>query len=332
MKKIWVNLTPWDEGLARVAVENGAEACLVARGDSKRLKEMASISTISEDGDLVPGRDLEIVEIKSKADEVRAAKISRDKFLILRLKDWTIIPLENLIAQRGNLIVEVSSGEEARLMTEVLEKGVDGVLFNIRDKESLRKGMEMARNFSTPLPLTVARIKSTKALGLGDRVCIDTCTMMKPGQGMLVGNTGGGFFLVHAEVAENPYVESRPFRVNAGSLHAYVVAPGGRTRYLSELKAGDEVLVVDFKGKTEAAFIGRVKVEKRPMFLVEAEAEAEKKNISLILQNAETIVLTRPDGQPVSVPALKPADEVLVYLEEGGRHFGIKVEETIVER
>jgi 3-dehydroquinate synthase II len=330
MKKIWVNLTPWDEGLARVAVENGAEACLVARGDSKRLKEMASISTISEDGDIIPGRDVEILEIKSKADEVRAAKSSKDKILILRMKDWTIIPLENLIAQRGNLIVEVSSGEEARVMTEILEKGVEGVLFNIRDKEALRKGMEMVRNFSTPLALVRARIKLTRALGLGDRVCIDTCTMMKPGQGMLVGNTGGGFFLVHAEVAENPYVESRPFRVNAGSLHAYVVAPGGRTRYLSELKAGDEVLVVDFKGKTEVAFIGRVKVEKRPMFLV--EAEAEKKSISLILQNAETIVLTRPDGQPVSVPTLRQGDEVMAYLEEGGRHFGIKVEETIVER
>ncbi len=329
-KKVWVNLIPWDEALARAAIDSGVHACLVARGDSSKVKEIAAIKTVSEDGDIVIGKDAEIFEIASKADEVRAAKLPKDRILILRMKDWTIIPLENLIAQRGNLIVEVSSLEEARLMTEILEKGVDGVLFNIRDGEMLRKAISQVQDFSFPMPLVTAKIKTIKALGLGDRACIDTCTMMKPGQGMLIGNTGGGFFLVHAEVSQNPYVESRPFRVNAGSLHAYVLVPHGRTRYLSELKAGDDVLVVDKEGHTETAFIGRVKVEKRPMLLVEAEARGN--DISLVLQNAETIVLTRPDGSSVSVTGLKQGDEVLAYIEKGGRHFGVKVEETIIER
>jgi 3-dehydroquinate synthase II len=330
VKKIWVNLIPWNEKLARAAIESGAEALLVAKADTAKVKKIAGIKTISEDGDIVPGKDVEILEIKSKADEVKASGIPGDKMLILRMKDWTIIPLENLIARRGNLIVEVSSGEEAKLMTGILEKGVDGVLFNIRDSEMLRKGIKLVRELSHPISLVRARIKKIKALGLGDRACIDTCTMMKPGQGMLVGNTGGGFFLVHAEVSENPYVESRPFRVNAGSLHAYILVPQAKTRYLSELRAGDEVMVVDREGRTETAFIGRVKVEKRPMLLVEAGTEG--KDISLILQNAETIVLTKPDGNPVSVTSLKQGDEVLAYLEEGGRHFGMKVEETIIER
>jgi len=330
MKKVWVNLIPWDEGLARAAIESGAEALLVAKGDSGKVKEIAEVKTVSEDGDIVLGKDAEIVEIKSKADEVKASKVSKDRIVILRMKDWTIIPLENLIAQRGNLIVEVTSGEEAKLMTEILEKGVDGVLFNIRDKAMLRKGIKLVQDFSAPLSLAKAKIKETRALGLGDRICIDTCTMMRPGQGMLIGNTGGGFFLVHAEVSENPYVESRPFRVNAGSLHAYIIVPGGRTRYLSELKSGDEVLLIDHEGNTETAFIGRVKVEKRPMLLVRAEVEG--KDLSLVLQNAETVNLTRPDGKSVSVTGLKQGDEVMAYLEEGGRHFGIKVEETIVER
>ena len=330
MKKIWVNLIPWDEELARTAIESGAEALLVAKGDSSKVKEIAAIKTISEDGDIVLGKDAEVMEIKSKVDEGNAARAPKDRMLILRMKDWTIIPLENLIAQRGNLIAEVSSGEEAKLMVKILEKGVDGVLFNIRDREMLCKAIKLVQDFSSPLSLVKVKIKKAKALGLGDRACIDTCTMMRPGQGMLIGNTGGGFFLVHAEVAENQYVESRPFRVNAGSLHAYVLVPGNKTRYLSELKSGDEVLVVDHEGHTETAFIGRVKVEKRPMFLVEAEADG--KNISLILQNAETIVLTSPLGKPVSIPTLKKGDEVMAYLEEGGRHFGIKVKETIVER
>lgn len=330
MKKIWVNLIPWDTGLARIAIENGAEACLVAKEDMPKLKALAAMPAIAPGGDIVPGKDVEIMEIKSKADEIKASKSSRDKTLILRMKDWTVIPLENLISQRGNLVVEVSSEEEAKLMTEILEKGVDGVLLNIRDKEKLRRGLEAVRNFSSPLPLVRAKIKLTRALGLGDRVCIDTGTMMKPGQGMLIGNTGAGFFLVQAEVAENPYVESRPFRVNAGSLHAYILVPGDKTRYLSELKSGEEVLIVDYQGKTEVGFIGRVKVEKRPMFLI--EAEVGDKSVSLVLQNAETIVLTRPDGQSVSVLKLKAGDEIMAYLEKGGRHFGTKIEETIIER
>lgn len=330
MKKVWVNLIPWDEDLAKVAVENNADACLVENADIDKIKKIGEIKIVAEAGDIVLGKDAEIIEIKSKGDEVRASRIPEARILILRMRDWTIIPLENLIAQRGNLIVEVSSGEDAKLMTEILEKGVDGVLLNIRDRGRLKKAIMAVKGCSPQLILLRAKVIETRALGLGDRACIDTCTMMEPGQGMLVGNTGSGFFLVHAEVSPNPYVESRPFRVNAGSLHAYILVPGNATRYLSELRAGDEVLVADYRGHTETAIIGRVKVEKRPMFFVRAEAEG--RDISLILQNAETIVLTKPDGKCVSVTELKKNDEVLVYLEEGGRHFGVKVKETIVER
>jgi len=51
-----------------------------------------------------------------------------------------------------------------------------------------------------------------------------------------------------------------------------------------------------------------------------------------VLQNAETIRLTRPDGTPISVAELKEGDEVLGYIETPGRHFGMKVEETITEK
>jgi 3-dehydroquinate synthase II len=165
---------------------------------------------------------------------------------------------------------------------------------------------------------------------MGDRVCLDTCTNMAPGEGMLVGNTSSAFFLVHAETIETPYVATRPFRVNAGGVHAYVLGPEGRTRYLSELAAGDAVLLVRFEGATQVAYLGRSKVERRPMLLVEAEAEG--KPVALVLQNAETIRLTRPDGSAISVAAIKPGDEVLAHLTAGGRHFGMKVQETLTER
>ena len=66
------------------------------------------------------------------------------------------------------------------------------------------------------------------------------------------------------------------------------------------------------------------------MLLIQAEAGGRE--ISIVLQNAETINLVRPDGQPVSVSKLKPGDSVLVHLETGGRHFGMKISETLTEK
>lgn len=54
-------------------------------------------------------------------------------------------------------------------------------------------------------------------------------------------------------------------------MHAYVAVPGGRTCYLSELKSGKEVIVVDQKGRQRIAIVGRVKIESRPLVLVEAK-------------------------------------------------------------
>jgi 3-dehydroquinate synthase class II len=64
---------------------------------------------------------------------------------------------------------------------------------------------------------------------------------------------------------ESQYINSRPFRVNAGAVHAYVQAPNGKTAYLSELKSGAEVLVADAAGRAKTAVVGRCKIETRPM-------------------------------------------------------------------
>jgi len=70
------------------------------------------------------------------------------------------------------------------------------------------------------LELKKALIKRLEPVGLGDRVCIDTCSTMAPGEGMLVGNSSQALFLVHAESMENPFVNPRAFRVKAGPVHA----------------------------------------------------------------------------------------------------------------
>ncbi|MBQ5728261.1 MAG: 3-dehydroquinate synthase II family protein, partial [Mailhella sp.] len=178
--------------------------------------------------------------------------------------------------------------------------------------------------------LEEAEIVRIEPTGLGHRVCVDTMSMLKRGQGMLVGNSSAFTFLVHAETEHNEYVASRPFRVNAGAVHAYIRLPGDRTTYLSEVAAGTEMLVVDSEGRTHVATAGRVKVEVRPMLLIEAKSGG--KSGTIFLQNAETIRLTAPDGTPVSVVALKPGDKVLCRLDEAGRHFGMRIREDIQEK
>ncbi|MBW2370355.1 MAG: 3-dehydroquinate synthase II, partial [Deltaproteobacteria bacterium] len=132
------------------------------------------------------------------------------------------------------------------------------------------------------------------------------------------------------ESISNPYVAPRPFRVNAGPVHAYTRVPGGKTRYLSELSAGDSVLLVNHRGGTTVGIVGRLKIEKRPLMLV--TASVGEREISTILQNAEPIRLTDPDGHPVSIVDLAPGRKILVATEAGGRHFGMAIEESITEK
>jgi 3-dehydroquinate synthase II len=276
------------------------------------------------------------IAIKSKEDEnkaVEAAELGVD-YVIIDCRDWRVIPLENIIAKtRGKtrLIAQVSTAEEARLMLETLELGTDGVLLKTADVAELAKAVAAVKGENAKIRLTTAIITTVKQIGTGARVCVDTCDLMHEGEGILVGSQSAGLFLVEAEVHENPYVQSRPFRVNAGSLPLYTLASMQNTRYLSELKAGDEVLIVDRDGNVRTTNVGRAKIEFRPLLLIEAEAQG--KQIKAILQNAETIRLVAPTGSK-SVTELKVGDEVLVHVAaSGGRHFGISVpEEKVIER
>ncbi len=331
MKRLWVNVVPYDKEIAIAALESGAEAVVLPEGETETVRQFGKIKTVEAQGDLKPGADVEFIDIEGKADEDRAAAVPSEKIVVLKMLDWTIIPIENLLARRGkNLIVQVDNCEQARLMVEILEKGVDGVLLNTTDINEIKKTAELVRGISERIALVEATITSVKQLGMGDRACVDTCTQMTLGEGMLVGNTASGFFLVHSESIDNPYVASRPFRVNAGAVHAYTMAPGGKTKYLADLKTGDEVLLVNHEGASQVAYLGRNKIERRPMMLIEAEAEGHL--ISLVLQNAETIRLMDPEGKATSVTHLKPGDKVLAHTTTGGRHFGMKVEESLTER
>ena len=275
------------------------------------------------------------VEIKSKRYEEFAVELGKNvDYLVVVGTDWKVIPLENMIAglqgEKVKIISGVKTAEEAEVDLATLEKGADGILLDTRDLSEIKRVQKLVEKAGmAKLDLVPAKITEVRPVGMGDRVCVDTCTMMRPGEGMLVGSQSKAAFLVHSESEESSYVAARPFRVNAGAVHAYVKV-GDKTRYLSELKAGDEVTIVDKEGGTKTAVVGRVKIEKRPLMLIEAEVDGEK--MSTLLQNAETIKLVSEDGTPKSVTDLKVGDKVLVHFEGKARHFGMKIEESILER
>ena len=324
---------PKEKNVITAALESGVSAILTTKeGVSEKVKKLARVKTIAPDGDFKLGQEFVIVEIKGKEDEERAAQLLKQgKKVIVKTTDWTIIPLENLLAQGDEVYAWVRNAEEAKTAITILEKGVKGVVLETKDVNEIKEAGRAISQAGEKVKLEVAKIKRVKPIGMCDRVCIDTCSNMVRGEGALVGNSSAGMFLVHAETESNPYVAARPFRVNAGAVHMYVRLPGGRTKYLAEIESGDEIMIYNYKGEGRIAYVGRAKIEKRPMLLIEAETK-EGKKVSGILQNAETIRLTKPDGTPISVVELKEGDEVLVYTEEPGRHFGMKVKESIVEK
>ncbi|MCK4475714.1 MAG: 3-dehydroquinate synthase II [Methanophagales archaeon] len=281
------------------------------------------------------------IEIRGKKYERFAVNLADYcNYVIVIGKDWKIIPLENIIAElqkkEAKVIAGVQTAEEARTAFETLEYGADGVLLDTDDPSEIKRVVEIREESKMgKIPLSTARITRVEELEMGDRVCVDTCSLMTLGEGMLVGSQSFALFLVHSESEESPYVAARPFRVNAGGVYAYILV-GEKTRYLSELKSGDDVLIVNAEGNARKAVIGRVKIEKRPLMLVEVEVETgggEKRMCSIILQNAETIKLVGKDKKkPISVVDLKEGDEVLVHVTEAARHFGIAVEEMVIEK
>jgi 3-dehydroquinate synthase II len=331
MKQLWVKVDPYQKHLVTTALESGADAVWVPAGKAAEVKSLGLIRVVAPDGDLIPGQDVQELTVESQDQEAEVVRLARNGPVVVRTPDWTVIPLENLVAQcEDNLFVEVSDLDAARTALGVLEKGVNGLVVASPDAAVIKAVARLVKEASPRVDLEVARITALTPLGMGDRVCVDTCSNLGLGEGMLVGNTSNSLFLVHAESLENPYVAPRPFRVNAGPVHAYIRVPGNRTKYLGELNAGDEVLVVGHDSHSRSAVVGRAKVESRPLMLVAAEAGGRE--VTTILQNAETIRLTRPGGEAVSIVSLKPGDEVLVALEGGARHFGHKIQESIVEK
>ena len=279
------------------------------------------------------GRRFEVLSNKDIENILDSAKKGLD-FVVIEVKDWKIIPLENIIAKLHKIHTKIftiaRNPKEARKMFSILDIGVDGVIFNTGSINEVREALVYLGSKS--FELSSAKIIDIQEVGDGERVCIDTASMLNRGEGMLIGNRANFLFLVHNESVGSSFTSPRPFRVNAGAVHCYTLSPDGTTKYLSELETGVEVLVFDSKGKARRVTIGRCKIEKRPMLMIKAKVGEEVGGI--IAQDAETIRFVKSNGRLVSVTHLKKGDSILVHSKAAtGRHFGMEVsDEYILEK
>ncbi|KAK9816998.1 hypothetical protein WJX72_008045 [[Myrmecia] bisecta] len=326
-KEVWIETST--QAVLTTALELGLSKFAFSNADPKTLvhiqqwTSLAKFEPILYEGSRLETQDgtqVGVLRKVSSGEDLKAVEkdAQRSDTVILDATDWRVIPAENLVASfqgsSARLMSTAKSAADARLMLEALEVGTGGVLLRTEDPGQVRKLVayvsERNAKLGLRLPYEVGRVTRVTPVGMGDRVCVDLCSLLVPGEGMLVGSFARTLFLVHSECAESRYISSRPFRVNAGPVHAYTAAPGGRTAYLAELSSGKEVVVADARGRTQTAIVGRVKIESRPLMLIEAETSDGEQH-SILLQNAETVYL---------------------YRQNAARHTGISIQEKIVER
>jgi 3-dehydroquinate synthase class II len=211
-----------------------------------------------------------------------------------------------------------------------MESGADGIALHSNDLGHVTALDEaFTAQKVEQLRLVCATVSAIRQAGMGDRICIDTTSALRPDEGMLLGSTSAGGLLLASETHYLPYMELRPFRVNAGALHHYVWAPNNRTFYLSELRAGMEVLAVSDAGVARTVTIGRLKIERRPLLLIEAEAEGERLNV--FIQDDWHVRLIGKEGAIRPSREIEIGDSLLAYRDKPGRHVGIAIDETIRE-
>ena len=175
-------------------------------------------------------RLLDASDLSAAMDTITAAAASDAStdggIVIMDAADWQIIPAENLVAAfqslSGTLLAVAKTASDSQVMLEALEIGTDGVVLQTSDPGEIRALATFLNSRDAQgqesLKYEVARVKEVRPVGSGDRVCVDLATNMIPGEGLLVGSFARGMFLVHSECEESGYINSRPFRINAGPV------------------------------------------------------------------------------------------------------------------
>ena len=254
--------------------------------------------------------------------------------LLIDFKDPTNIPLELVLASTQasdtRIAKRVRGAADGVNSAMTMEEGA-GILCLRSDEISEIGAIDAAfsKAQTVSLPLVPAQVTRISPAGMGDRVCIDTTSMLRQDEGMLVGSTSAGGLLTCSETHYLPYMDLRPFRVNAGAVHLYVWGPDNRTYYLSDLRAGSEVLAVSSQGVARTVTIGRLKIERRPLLCIEAVCEGA--TLNTFIQDDWHVRMMGSKGEIRPSREVEVGDHLLAYRDVPGRHVGLPIQETIRE-
>ncbi|MQA08710.1 MAG: 3-dehydroquinate synthase II family protein [Pseudonocardiaceae bacterium] len=287
----------------------------------------------------VPGFETElgayVVVDNHTSLETACASASRFGWTVIEFTDPTKIPLEIVLAaadkSEGHTITVVRDIEEAEIVLGVLERGSDGVVFAPRGIGDAGDLVRLTHADSPHMQLEELEVRRIVHVGLGDRVCVDTCSHFGEDEGILVGSYSYGMILACSETHPLPYMPTRPFRVNAGALHSYTVGPDNRTRYLSELRAGSELLAVRTNGETRRVVVGRAKMETRPMLQIDAKSSSGTA-VNLLVQDDWHVRVLGPQAEVNNVTELRPGDRIAGSTLTEPRHVGYAVREFLLEQ
>ena len=310
--------------------------------------------------DLILGTDLQIdgdalyidgkqvgrrVDVSDSDGQSKARAMAGSvEWILLDLGEWKMIPIENIIAACDGgptkVAARISSPEQVLGAAFALQIGVDALMVNENTLQTALIAKSQRGEVATEpvyesenqeLELSLLEVIEVREGGVGDRICVDLTSLLEPEEGMIVGSSSKSMVLVHGETVESEFVPTRPFRVNAGASHSYIMMADGTTSYLSELKMGDEVMVVNSDGESRNCVVGRVKIEKRPFILFRWKNENDNE-AGVLLQQAETVRLISESRELVSVTELVPGMKLLGWNGGAGRHVGQTISAEVDER
>ncbi|KAK4794661.1 hypothetical protein SAY86_012655 [Trapa natans] len=194
-KKVWI----WTENknVMTAAVERGWNTFLFSCREL--ADDWSSIAMIKplfiQEGDVLDDDEKRIATIIGISTPEELGQLHPDRLpqnIILNLLDWQVIPAENIVAMfqgsQKTVFAISKTPSEARTFLEALEQGLGGVVLKARDVQAVidLKGYFDSRDeVRNSLSLTKASITKISTAGMGDRVCVDLCSLMKPGEGLL---------------------------------------------------------------------------------------------------------------------------------------------------
>ena len=352
-----------------VTLGDGDGITTVVTGEDGKLLEKGSVIVTNRDGDGIAtvvtvedGKLLEKGRVIGKVIDASTAQgqdeglaaVGSVEWILAESSDenWKMIPAENLIAAAksgGTKIAFCVHREEDIIgLSRALELGVDALCVKADastqffDKAVAAKEERAETEASSPQDkpqepqiLTGSCYRLPKKTVLGDRVCVDLVQSLKAEEGCWIGSSAKLTAFVLSEAAISSLVPSRPFRVNAGPVHSYIVMGDCKTtKYLCELEAGDEVSVYNsITGKSKAVAVGRLKVEVRPCLIVGLETPDGAVS-QLFLQQAETVRLGNTEGAFIRVTDLTSEQKATLLLRStsAGTHIGQAYTGKVIEK